>query len=199
MSGQGFVIDPRSKKISIPVRVVGGTLVFFYGGPLPRLHEGTIGDLVVLDSALEDRALASTLNEPKDLFLLPKGATLRVLLRNETATEQLPRLDGPEIIAPYVEVLLAEDLRLEFRGTRHGRLIGGRCEILDLGKSAESLNEAYTLVSIAFEPTRRSHTGNVFQAIAFQDATSGRWHRLEHLRQRLEGRWEAESLGPDGS
>ncbi|QTA88378.1 hypothetical protein [Desulfonema magnum] len=39
--------DPFKKTVKIPVKVVNGELKFFYGGDLPKLEDGTVGDLIV--------------------------------------------------------------------------------------------------------------------------------------------------------
>ena len=42
-----LIPDELAKTVKIPVRIVKGRITYFYGGPMPRLKEGTVGDLVL--------------------------------------------------------------------------------------------------------------------------------------------------------
>jgi hypothetical protein len=46
---------------------------------------------------------------------------------------------------------------------------------------AESLNHAFTLLSEKYEPWRKSHTGNIYDRMLYQEA-NGRWYPLNILR-----------------
>jgi hypothetical protein len=48
-------------------------------------------------------------------------------------------------------------------------------------EEVDSLNYAFTLLSGKFEPWRRSHTGNIYERIFYQEE-SGVWHPLNVLR-----------------
>ena len=50
---------------------------------------------------------------------------------------------------------------------------------------ADSLNHAFTLLSTAFEPWRKSHTGNVYTRVLYQEG-NGKWYPLEILRRAAE-------------
>ncbi|MCS7263395.1 MAG: hypothetical protein NZ805_01025 [Armatimonadetes bacterium] len=114
-----------------------------------------------------------------------------------------PRLWGKRVRNPYgyflVKVLLQEPLRLEMRGTSSPRLLDCRCHIPALEKHekqfAASLNEAYTRVSEVFEPTRRSHTGNIFLLCVVKLPMG--WLLLDNLRSLCKaeyGLWLIEQL-----
>lgn len=46
---------------------------------------------------------------------------------------------------------------------------------------ADSLNHAFTLLSELYEPWRKSHTGNIYQRILYQEK-NGKWYPLDVLR-----------------
>ena len=56
-------------------------------------------------------------------------------------------------------------LRLTLRGTKKPQLLSVKCDIPALGKVANSLNHAYSLISEAYEIERISHIGNVFETV----------------------------------
>lgn len=114
-----------------------------------------------------------------------------------------PYLWNKRVRNPYayylVKVRLQETLHLEIRGTSKPRLLNCRCHIPALEKHekqfADSLNEAYTHISEIFEPTRRSHTGNIFSLCVVKLPTG--WTLLDDLRAVCEAeyaRWLQEKL-----
>lgn len=42
-----MISDPYKKTVRFPVRVVKGELNFFYGGDLPSINDGAIGELII--------------------------------------------------------------------------------------------------------------------------------------------------------
>ena len=48
-------------------------------------------------------------------------------------------------------------------------------------KPADSLNHAFTLLSEKLEPWRKSHTGNIYDRMLYQE-TNGKWYPLNVLR-----------------
>ena len=46
---------------------------------------------------------------------------------------------------------------------------------------AESLNPAFTMLSESYEPWRKSHTGNIYDRIYYQEK-NGKWYPLNVLR-----------------
>jgi hypothetical protein len=53
-------------------------------------------------------------------------------------------------------------------------------------KQLDSLNQAFTRLSERFEPWRKSHTGNIYNRIYYQESNS-RWYPLDDLRDRGRG------------
>ena len=52
-----MIPDPLNKTVLIPVRVRAGALEFLYGGYIPRLKDGAIGDLGVPSYQAEEKAI----------------------------------------------------------------------------------------------------------------------------------------------
>jgi hypothetical protein len=196
-----MIPDPLEKKVVLPVRFRSGFVEFFYGGPLPALQDGVIGDLVVPAFAVQDQRLLGPLSNHLDVPVLPKGTRLLAGLRPDTRLPDLERQlrkDRPQEGFPtYAEIILRESLELRLRGTKRAVLKSCRCQIpsLDDGSSeddwADSVNHAYSRLSMAFETQRRSHTGNVFQVVFYRSVDARRhrtWEPLEILRQRIEAK-----------
>jgi hypothetical protein len=195
-----MIPDPVEKRVVLPVRCRAGAIEFFYGGPLPTLEEGTIGELVVPMFALKNQSLLSALNGPSDVELFPERTTLLAGLRPEREIPLLPepfRDDKlPLGFHGFAEIVLQQPLVLRLRGTKRAVLKPCICRMPALPQSsaeesyvAESVNHAYTLLSTAFETHRRSHTGNVFQTVFFRVTNAlgpPMWQPLEDLRQQYE-------------
>lgn len=93
-----------------------------------------------------------------------------------------------------VEVILLQPLRLLLRGTKQAVLKKAECVIPALnGRHAGSVNQAYSIISGSFEPNRRSHNGNVFERVRYQD-DRGIWRPLRVLRDREETKYEQQKL-----
>lgn len=137
--------------------------------------------------------------------------TLRAWLAliGETLTPE--ELKGHDLDAPmetrgrwWVFARLTAPLSLRLRGERPARLQGGACHVPALAAlkqpaDAISLNQALTWISQAFEPSRQSHTGNVFREVLLQ--WQGHFDALDDVRGTLEdtdeiGRLRAAGLNP---
>ena len=175
--------------------------MYFYGGGMPELAEGSIGDLLVPSSAFVnpyDRLRCEQQGREK---LLPEGATvmfrMRQALRGEKRVGWHEDLEtSPPFQGVFVEVTLKKALYLVLRGTKPARLERVQCFIPTLEVTAKSLNHAYRLISEAFEPARMSHSGNVFQEV-FVARGSG-WVELDTLRSAVEAKYE-HRLHPGGA
>lgn len=187
-----------NRQVMIPVQIRDGAVQFLHGLPLPGLYERTVGDLVVPVGAIVDTDIAQLLLQTHWVELLPGGSTLLVGIDPsgipQTLAGLLAVLPVDVLIQPegssWVELRLEESLELRVGGGRRPTLNGCSCLIPALNQKASSLNHAYTLISMAFEPGRRSHTGNVFQRVYYQE--NGRyWRLLENLRLNLEALWRA--------
>ena len=98
----------------------------------------------------------------------------------------------------FVEVDLQEPLSLQLRGTKHGRLKPVKCRIPSLSKDADSLNQAFYLISSQFEPGRKSHVGNAFQRFWIINS-GGSFFPLEELRIENEVKKEKADYSPSNN
>jgi len=83
-----------------------------------------------------------------------------------------------------VELFTYEVLRLKTKMTRKSSLLSCKALIQGIRMEAESLNQAYRIISKEFEIERRTHTGNVFKNVLFADL-DGTWKPLSILRTRI--------------
>ena len=54
--------DGLSKTVKIPVRIVNGKVNYFYGGELPSINNGAIGDLIIQEYDVRDKDFWQYLN-----------------------------------------------------------------------------------------------------------------------------------------
>lgn len=167
-----FALEPEKRTVVIPVRVKkDGRLTLLYDdGELPPLREGAVGELRLPAHALPEE-WAQLLSAHNVVQLLPAEAALWVEVASEKPLDAKfgeHRRQGNIRELKWrgnwlVKVILKAPLCLLWRGTKKPTLLPCRCYIPALDKWADSLNEAYSHISEAFEPHRRSHTGNVFK------------------------------------
>ncbi len=205
-----MITNRFNKTVVIPTKVVSGKFQYFYGGPLPKLRDGTIFDLVVPEQAIEDKTFLGVIENSHFEELLSKDKTIYAAVSSSQVPTNLRdsafsmgSLNLDPVIASFfndarfVKIVLDEPLYLQLRGTKQGRLKPVKCTIPDLNEKAISLNHAYRLVSEAFEPQRISHVGNVFQKMLFIDSNK-RCFLLDDLRSDFEAKYE-HSLEPTRS
>jgi hypothetical protein len=191
------------KSVVIPLRMAGGELKPFFDMPMPKLKEGAIVDLICEEHALEDKSFARLLNTEEVVTLLEEGTRLFAHLRQERSSKRsaLQWSDlSPEVPVDsetfFVPFSIREDLRLKLRGTRKAELQTCQCDLGDGAlQSPSSINQAYTRLSEMYEPSRRSHTGNVFMKVLFI-AANGKAKPLAHLRRSAEARFHAKIFPP---
>jgi hypothetical protein len=177
----------------IPIRVVVGGIQYFYGGPLPRLRDGTVGDLIVQESDLLDQRDVALLKQEQSVVLLPADSKVLLPVNPRGDTEGVIVADSHGRCLPsfatagWVETVLKGELRLRLRGTKSGILEPVPCLIPAISRQAISVNEAYRLVSERYEPNRRSHSGNVFE---LAHCWLGRWRSLGELRDEVQAAHE---------
>ncbi len=164
-----FIPKPKEQTIVIPVLVKkNGQLTLLHDdGELPPFLRDIVGELRVPAYALPEE-WAQLFSAQAVIQLLPAEKELWVEVKTESLAERFweHREKGNirEGVGKYfVKVILKEPLCLLWRSTKKATLLPCRCYIPALNEYADSLNEAYYRISVAFEPRRRSHTGNVFQ------------------------------------
>jgi hypothetical protein len=166
---------------------------YFYGGALPKLKNGCVGEVVVPTFELANAADFARLDWSKVVPFLPEDSVILVRMR---AAARDPKRKGCRLDPPmtpmwygmFVEVILDKPLSLRLLGTRRATLQDVRCRIPALGCHAKSLNHAYRLISEVFEPTRRSHSGNVFEECFVE--RGNQWVPLDAVRSDAEARHE---------
>lgn len=178
--------------LRIRARLVDGVwLLEDLGVPLP-LENGTLAELTVRPTDVADSTLRRALQRQAMRTLLPEGARLMSFVSTARGDPHIHRgLAVPQppsgTNAGYVAIRLKEPLRLVIKPPRRAYLDNCDVRIDALDRAAGSINEAHTLISVKYETDRRSHTGNVFHRVLFEETTpqGGRWLPLERLRARV--------------
>lgn len=189
--------DALEKTVKIPVKIVDGKPVFFYGGDLPKLREGAIGDLILPAYAVIDKDNLEKLEQEQTRDLLPEGSLLLVNIKSDVSSKYIlthgSNDDLPKSASgDFVELYLKTDLKMKMRGTKTPVLSNCACFVPALENPEEtpiSLNHAFTLISTKFETKRLSHTGNVFTKLYFK-TEKGIWSQLDNLRKSVEADFE---------
>lgn len=193
-----MIPDPFEKTVLLPVKFVEGKPKFFYGGDLPVMKNGTIGELKIPEYCIpNDYRLDLIRRESKKEFL-PEGTTLmaRLSLRsNDPTKEFLKRLEvSPPINGLFATIELKSQLCINLKGTKKPELLDCECKIPALpNEDPKSINHAFTLLSEKFETHRRSHTASVFEQVYYQIKTNN-WVRLKERRDQLIGEYEYELI-----
>jgi hypothetical protein len=174
------------KRLRIGVLFDGASFLLLDGQPLPKLAKGSIAELVVAPESIEDASIRASLTGQKSIHFLAEGSLILFgvspTMIGDKEAAGLVRPEHPRILSEYlfVEVKLNADLWLQVRGDQEAGLSRCLCTITALGRPAESLNHAFTLISEAYETKRRSHSGNVFER-GYVMSKSG-WRNLDGLR-----------------
>lgn len=183
--------DSDTQTVRIPVIIRNGSLEFQSGGSLADLKDGASGELIVEAGTIRDKNLRNALLQETRHRILPADSTLYFHMNPantpEPLRQHLVHLSHIPISGFYVKALLQANLELRLRGTKPATLEPCPCVIPALEVTAASVNHAYSLISLAFEPKRRSHTANVFDKVVYFDQYGHVW-KLEHLRQNLPSR-----------
>lgn len=173
--------------VRLLVRRQKGQLVQEDGSPLPALRENALCELIINSSDFSNQADRDNLTREKTVDVLPKGSALWARVRpNEDIPATLARhRENKKFFQQsgyaYVKFILDAPLRLVVSDGNQPVLAECPCHIPGLPNVAcQSVNEAYTRISEAFEPTRRSHTGNVFACVNYEVETV--LHPLNKLR-----------------
>lgn len=186
--------DSLNKTVFIPIRYANGKIEYFYGGKLPKLKDGVIGELILPTYAVEDKKFLENISKEVIVDFLPSGTKLFVEI-NVNNFEKLDEVLKQFVIhkrCNFIEITLQEKLKLKLRGTKKPQLLSVKCDIPALGKVAYSLNHAYSLISEAYEIERISHIGNVFKKVYYCDDFS--YHELDTLRGNIQYKFEEDIL-----
>jgi len=192
-----MIPDPSKKNVLIPIKMIKGEPHFLYGGELPKLAEGTIGDLIVPSYSVIDKQKLSLLELEETKVFIPKPETLMIQVSPKDKNDEKEGIERlplkPYIQRSFVVVKLEEDLKINLRSTKKGELEDCQCSIPSLPEAEpKSLNHAYSLISQHFETHRRSHSGNVFEKVFFFN--KGLLNPLKELRGKFEYEYEQELI-----
>lgn len=200
-----MIPDPLERMVPIPVRITADGVESLYGGALPKLKEGAVGTLYIPAFAFGNQEQLQAYVRELTVPLLPKGTRLLAAVpgasQGAAGLYQLPPGESllPSLQHAFVAFQLAEPLELTLRGSKRAVLRPCRCVIPALAsEQPASVNEAYSIISRAFEDKRRSHTGNVFQKVYWlrEDGKGGgRWQPLDWLRRPKEAAIEERVRG----
>ena len=180
-----MIPDRLKKTVQIPFRVVKDKLEFFYGGALPTLKEGAIGEITIAEYSVMDKRKLKLISQEFEKDFLPEKTHLYAKFSKKSNNQsgllkKIQTIDYQEGL--FAEIVLTEPLRIKYRGTKKPELLDCKCKIPLLPDiEATSLNHAYTMVSEKIETHRKTHTGNIYTGIFFlshQDT----WRPLDDLR-----------------
>lgn len=211
--------DPLwTEKVTVPVKRVGDTWEFFYGGDVP-VKEGTLGVLTFSLERIADEKFRERVTTEKTFKVLDEGAALLVALsdrskqggqigpwpkpyplavppgttRWETVVIGPPREKSAKRPEPGQQELLPErgGLWLKLKGLEKCELLTSTV-LMPKGfqePTAISLNHAFTLLSREYEKHRISNTGNVYTRVFYQDRDQC-WYPLDDLRRGVQAKAE---------
>jgi hypothetical protein len=163
--------DASSTTLRLAVKVTEGFCTLVDGSPLPRMKPGAKAELVISPWNIEDPAARAKLLNERRIAFLSAGTSVWARVKEDKISDVLKQFRqnrGPGFskLGPLVEIRLTSDVLLVVRGDGRSALSECECKIPALPEmTCSSINEAYTRVSEAFEPSRRSHTGNIFNCV----------------------------------
>jgi hypothetical protein len=184
-----FILEKTARTVRLNVVLDDGRCTLATGTPLPKLKKGASAELVVYALDLLDENERKKLVSERNIPFLPAGTTLWARVKEDDIPRNLLPHRKEMTVYPvvpdhFVAFVLEEDLQLKLRAAKGAVLVDCKCGIPSLNLEAKSVNEAYTRISIAFEPSRRSHTGNAFTCVFIEK--ENRLHPLENLRMAKE-------------
>lgn len=177
--------DPFAHTIRMFVKVTNGQIRLIDDQPMPKLKEGCTAELVLTSTNFTDPDELAHFTQEWWTDLLPEGVFLFARVNDDPIKEELrkhrvkttQKFNSAYLFVPFQ---LKQKLRLKVRAGKNGQLDECECFVPALEKTFKSVNEAYTAISTAFEPTRRSHAGNVFLCVFFEDGDH--WRPMKELR-----------------
>ena len=168
-----FIPEKTDRTIRLRVVLSEGVCTLADGSALPKIKKGAAAELIVhVADLLDDNQRAALLSERGVLFL-PRGTRLWARVKEDHIPEKLRQFRVQMTVYPVVPAWgvafdLRQELNLTLRAAKGAVLADCKCHIPALDFEAKSVNEACARISTAFEPSRRSHTGNVFNCVFFE-------------------------------
>lgn len=173
-------------KVRLPVLFQGTDILQSDGTPLPRIKNQARGILIINPADIEDELLSEAFGEERMVTIRNKDQSLFAQVRSEPIAELYTQFRITEWAAGssanFVEMKLTQPLVLRISLAGLGKLENCPCRVSAFpDRIFDSVNEAYTTISQEFEPTRRSHAGNVFKKVYCR--FNGRLRPLEVVRK----------------
>jgi hypothetical protein len=174
-----MLIDAQAKTAIIPVKFTKEKLInLVTEQEISEISNDSLCNLVVEAYKVTDEQLLQLLLEETEVEVLPEGETLYADVDGKHIPNRLSE-DSTQLMTNgasrrSVKFILESPLRMKIRGTKLPSLLDCKCQIPSLEETAWSVNHAYTVISTAFEPKRRSHTGNVFEKVTYR-CKEGYW------------------------
>lgn len=202
-------------KVTVPVKRVGASWEFFYGGDVP-VKQGTLGELTIDANAITDEGFQQRVSKETTINILPEGTRLLVALNDKTEAALDKKTPWPQIYPQFAplgvtrfEAVTIGPSRLPLKLQKPPAPIvegGLRLRLKGLGKTelvcstifmptgfkpstANSPNHAYSLLSTVYETHRTSNTGNAYERFFYQES-DGYWYPLDELRQGVQASTE---------
>lgn len=200
------MMDIYDKRVIVPIRVIKGKIEYFYGGGLPNIKDGAIGDLILPEYCIADEEKLQKLTGRYGKKIFEEGEELIIgMSKNLIPPELIKKTLDYNILPPincrYVKIILRKPLLMQIRGSKKATLSHCECSIPTLNVDAESINHAYTLISQVYEPSRLSHSGNVFERCYYHDKKKTafgkgtmQWKPLKVIRDTLAAEYEENNL-----
>lgn len=191
-----FIPDPFARSIRLEIKISDGKVTMIDGEPLTDLKSETIAELILPAFAIKDDKIREALTKEEKVLLLPAETTLWARVKEDSIETDLKPFREQKNVSPgvlklFVGFIIKSDLYLLLKAGKNATLMECECYLPALKTQASSVNEAYTKISTVFEPSRRSHTGNVFSCVYLENDKT--FFPLDFLRLDK----EAESRSPE--
>ncbi|HBJ36158.1 MAG TPA: hypothetical protein DDZ51_15690 [Planctomycetaceae bacterium] len=180
-----MIPDPFERTVRIPVQWIDGQWQLIGGGKLPELQPNVCADLSMPAIALANDEERARWTSGETVPFLATGTELFAQVNrnrvpgnlSDHALEKNYKLGHPSAFVPFN---LISDVSLSFTPGKKAGLAGSKCRIPSLEIEVDSINEALTRISQAFEPNRKSFGGSVFLKVFIERNT--RMIPLDDLR-----------------
>ena len=174
----GFFPDKFAQTARLSVKINNGVCTLTDGRPLPAMKTDAYGELAVSPWDIIDDFERDRLLKENTVLFLPAETSIWARVKADDIPSELKlcrhsKQAWPKNPGSFVEIQMASPVSLVVRGDGRAALGECNCRIPALpDHECASINEAYTRISEAFEPTRRSHTGNIFNCVFHETGTS---------------------------
>lgn len=188
-------------KVTIPVVIKNGRIcIDEEHSPIIKLQNGH-ADLVVEEYLVNNSEQYDALTRGREELFFNRGTCLYFAIRygygDDAAVKILEKYEGHKkpVNGIYkVPVVLLEDLKIIYTGFEKSRLEKCKCKLPYLdNEEVDSLNSAYTRLSMILEPRRKSYGGSVFLKCYYNDVDNS-LIQLEEKRRNF-GKEIFEKLG----